>query len=124
MRLFLLFLAVFLTSCSPLSAHIPEKMTILEMESFEEKKQGKAYVITDKEDIRKFQSGIWGARKESGAVDLDEPDLSFTLNKESYFLWLDSGIIMNQANTHTLYILKERDHENIKRIIVERNDRL
>ncbi|MYL72361.1 hypothetical protein GLW00_16060 [Halobacillus litoralis] len=30
------------------------------MESFEEKKQGEAIVIADKEDIRKFQVGVWG----------------------------------------------------------------
>ncbi|WP_394217716.1 hypothetical protein [Halobacillus trueperi] len=95
MRSFFLFLAVFLTSCSPLSTRIPEKITVHEMESFDEKIQWEAIVITDKENIRKFQAGIWGAGKESGIVDLDDPELAFTLGKESYFLWLDSGIIMN-----------------------------
>lgn len=122
-RSYILILAAFLTSCSPLSARMPAKMVIHEMESFEQVKQGESFAITDKEDIRKFQAGIWGAGKESGAVDLDDPDLSFRLNKESYFLWLDSGIIMNHTNTHTLYTLKERDYKNIKKVIVEREDK-
>ncbi|MYL48125.1 hypothetical protein GLV98_01450 [Halobacillus litoralis] len=122
MRSFFLFLAVFLTSCSPLSARIPEKITVHEMESFDENIQAESIVIKDKEDIRKFQAGIWGAGKESGAVDLDDPELAFTLGKESYFLWLESGIIMNQKNTHTVYMLTERDYKNIKRIILERNE--
>ncbi|GEN52251.1 hypothetical protein [Halobacillus faecis] len=123
MRSFFLFLAVFLASCSPLSARMPGEVTIHEMESFEEEKQGEAFVISDKVDIRKFQAGIWGTGKETGAVDLPHPEFSFTLGKESYFLWLESGFIMNRKNTHILYRLKERDRGNLKRVIVERKGR-
>ncbi|MBN9653499.1 hypothetical protein J0K78_04395 [Halobacillus sp. GSS1] len=54
------------------------------MESFEEKKQSEAIVIVDKEDIRKFQAGIWGADGESLTSDIRDPKYSFMLGKKSY----------------------------------------
>ncbi|MGD6843395.1 hypothetical protein ACQCVH_12850 [Bacillus infantis] len=88
----------------------PEKVKTVEvykMTSFSSVKEDSKITFSSQRSVKAFRSAFKKARKQSGAVDMVDPDYKVILGEESYFLWLDKnhGTIMNLEDTNTIYTL-------------------
>ncbi|WP_100404350.1 hypothetical protein [Bacillus solitudinis] len=92
-----------------------EKVMIYEMESFSEVKEDSAFELSTSKEIKAFQEAFSSAVKQSGIVNMVDPQYKVELGKEIYFLWLNegSGTIMNTKDTHTIYTLSPESAKQI-----------
>lgn len=58
-------------------------------------------------EIAIFNTAVSDSTKEPGIVNMANPQYQFSLDEESYFLWItvDNGTIMSTTDTHTIYSL-------------------
>ncbi|WP_026691321.1 hypothetical protein [Alteribacter aurantiacus] len=84
-----------------------DEVTLYEMNSFSEINDDFTVVITDEEDIEIFKKAVNGAKKQSGNVDMVDPDYKMEMGDDSYFLWTspENGTVSNTKDTHTIYQL-------------------
>lgn len=63
--------------------------------------------LKEANEIAIFNKAVNEAIKEPGIVNMANPHYQFTIDGESYFLWIDatSGTIMNKKDTNTIYSL-------------------
>lgn len=63
--------------------------------------------LKEKEEIDIFERAISNSKKEPGIVNMMSPQYQFSIDEDSYFLWItkESGTIMNTKDTHTIYTL-------------------
>lgn len=120
MKKLALFFIVFLVSCSSRALENIDSVAFHEMESFSEVKEESVFIITEEEEIRRIQLAVQRAKQEPGIMDMMDPPYAFDLGEASYFLWPESGTIMDQADTHTIYTLRENDHENVIQTLEEK----
>ncbi|MEK4485704.1 hypothetical protein MHH81_08875 [Psychrobacillus sp. FSL H8-0484] len=71
--------------------------------------------LKETEEIEIFTKAVSDSKKESGIVNMTNPQYQFSIGEESYFLWIteDSGTIMNTKDTHTIYVLSSNSVEEI-----------
>ncbi|WNF38774.1 hypothetical protein RJD24_10270 [Bacillaceae bacterium IKA-2] len=100
-------LLIMLVACSPKSI---DKVIIYEMENFSVVKEETAIGLTTKKEIEVFQNAFSSAVKQSGVVDMVDPNFKVDLGEETYFLWISegSGTVMNTKDTHTIYSLSKK----------------
>ncbi|WP_078427473.1 hypothetical protein [Alkalihalobacterium alkalinitrilicum] len=110
---------IIMTACS--SENI-EKITIYEMENFSAVKEETATDFNMKEEIEVFQKAFNSAVKQSGIVNMADPNYKVNLGEKSYFIWISegSGTIMNTKDTHTIYSLTNKSAEEVYELIVNR----
>ena len=62
-----------------------------------------------------FERAVKEAIKEPGIVNMTTPQFQFTIDEESYFLWIskESGTIMNTNDTHTIYKISSSSFKEI-----------
>lgn len=81
-------------------------------------------VATSKTDVLKlkepgeieiFTEAVNNSKQEPGIVNMSDPQYTFKLGEESYYLWIDkeSGTIMNTKDTHTIYTLPSSSIEKV-----------
>lgn len=63
--------------------------------------------LKDSDGIGIFTEAVNNANQWFGEVDMESPHYLFTLDEESYYLWIDteSGTIMNTKDTGTIFSL-------------------
>lgn len=85
------------------------------MENFSEVIGDSLVTFTDKKEIQQFKEAFSSAKKQSGIVDMADPQYKVELGGKSFFLWLspDHGTIMDVEETHTIYSLTGKSVENV-----------
>ena len=75
----------------------------------------------DTEEINIFKKAVSDSKKESGIVNMTNPQYQFSIGEESYFLWItkDSGTIMNRKDTHTIYSLSSSSVKEVYDFVTE-----
>ncbi|TQR17550.1 hypothetical protein [Psychrobacillus vulpis] len=70
-------------------------------------------IETEEKDI--FTKAVSHSKKEPGIVNMTNPQYQFSIDDESYFLWITevSGTIMNTKDTHTIYSLSSSSVKEI-----------
>ena len=67
------------------------------------------------EEIELFKEALSDSKKELGIVNMTNPQFQFSLDEESFFLWVteESGAIMNIKDTHEIYTLSSSSAKEI-----------
>jgi hypothetical protein len=96
-----------------------KKVEVYKMASFSSVKEESKITFSDQRTVKAFRSAFKKARKQSGAVDMVDPDYKVILGEESYFLWIDKnhGTIMNLEDTNTIYTLSRWSAVRIGRLL-------
>ena len=91
------------------------------MESFSVVKDDSLVEITDTEIINSFKKAFNAAKKQSGVVNMADPEYKVELGKETYYLWIseESGTIMNTKDTHSIYSLDRNSAKKINGAIMK-----
>ncbi|WP_456274717.1 hypothetical protein [Bacillus sp. AK031] len=91
-----------------------EKVTIYFMDNQLEKR-----IIKDTETIEMINDAIHNAEKQSGIVDMADPEYKISLGNDTYFLWMseNSGTIMNSEDTHSIYTLSENSINQVNELL-------
>lgn len=121
-KLTLLFiLAVSTLSLLACSATTIEKVDVYEMESFSAVKEDSLTSYTDPEVVRVFVNAFKEAKKESGVVDMPDPEYKVEFGGKSYYLWIreEQGTIMHTTETHTIYSLSQSSAKRIYELLNE-----
>lgn len=97
----------------------PNKVTVIEMESFLKEKQDTKMTFTEQSISNDFTKAIKEAQKRDGIADVTDPDYKIKLGADSYFLWLseESGMIMFTNDTYTLYKLTDESTAKLNEIM-------
>jgi len=97
----------------------PNKVIVVEMESFLKEKQDTKMTFTEQSIIKDFTKAIKEAQKRDGIADVADPDYKIKLGADSYFLWLseESGMIMFTNDTYTLYKLTDESTAKLNEIM-------
>lgn len=92
-----------------------DKIVLYQMESFGQVKENTNYEITDKQTIKLFATAISRANKVSGIADVADPNFKVVFGEKEFYLWVsaDHGSVMDEADTHTLYTLEQKDAEQL-----------
>jgi len=108
-----LLIVLFLLGCTP------NKVTIVEMESFWKAKQDTKKTFTEQSIINDFTKAIKEAQKRDGIADVADPEYKIKLGADSYFLWLseDSGMIMFTNDKDTRYKLTDESTAKLNEIM-------
>ncbi|SDY93450.1 hypothetical protein SAMN05421736_104243 [Evansella caseinilytica] len=71
--------------------------------------------LKEPEEIDIFTKAVSESNKESGIVNMTNPQYQFSIGEETYFLWIteESGTIMNTKDTHTIYSLSSNSVKEI-----------
>ncbi|MGM0846475.1 MAG: hypothetical protein ACQEUT_15980 [Bacillota bacterium] len=113
--LFFVLLSVALIGCQP-QAELErlEKITIYKMEEASLK-----LVFQEPDTIEMITEAINKAEKQSGIVNMADPQFKIVLGKEKYFLWISekSGTIMNAEDTHTIYSLPQHSIKQVNELL-------
>ncbi|OUM92360.1 MAG: hypothetical protein C6W57_13095 [Caldibacillus debilis] len=83
-----------------------------EMISFSKAKENALKTITDPEEIEQIEKTFHNAKKQSGIVDVTDPQYKVDLENESYYLWFNkdgTAVIMNTKDTHTIFKIDSAD---------------
>lgn len=107
-----------LGSCSKETKQVSE-VNVYEMESSSEVKEDSLITFTEEKVIKQFEKAFSSAKKQSGIVDVADPEYKVELDGKSYFLWLrqDGGTIMNVEDTNTVYSLQEKHAKSINDLL-------
>ncbi|MCM3712405.1 hypothetical protein [Sporosarcina luteola] len=67
------------------------------------------------EEVKIFAKAVSDSKKETGIVNMTNPQYKFSIGEESYSLWIteDSGTIMNTKDTHTVYTLSSNSVQEV-----------
>lgn len=119
--LFLSFLlVVFVASLGGCSKGIKgiKEINVYEMESFSEVIEDSLVTLTDDKEIQQFKEAFSSAKKQSGIVDMADPQYKVELGGKSFFFWLspENGTIMDVEDTNTIYSLTDQSVGNINDI--------
>jgi len=102
-----------LTACSSSSSSDgPTEIRVHEMISFSKAKENALKTIADPEEIEQIEKTFHNAKKQSGIVDVTDPQYKVDLENESYFLWFNkdgTAVIMNTKDTHTIFKIDSAD---------------
>jgi len=102
-----------LTACSSSSSSDgPTEIRVHEMISFSKAKENALKTITDPEEIEQIEKTFHNAKKQSGIVDVTDPQYKVDLENESYYLWFNkdgTAVIMNMKDTHTIFKIDSAD---------------
>jgi len=102
-----------LTACSSSSSSDgPTEIRVHEMISFSKAKENALKTITDPEEIEQIEKTFHNAKKQSGIVDVTDPQYKVDLENESYYLWFNedgTAVIMNTKDTHTIFKIDSAD---------------
>lgn len=102
-----------LTACSSSSSSDgPKEIRVHEMISFSKAKENPLKTITDPEEIEQIEKTFHNAKKQSGIVDVTDPQYKVDLENESYYLWFNkdgTAVIMNTKDTHTIFKIDSAD---------------
>ncbi|MFE8696434.1 YobA family protein [Cytobacillus sp. FJAT-53684] len=95
------------------SIQIHEKSAIVKvykMKSFSEVIEDSLITFADPKVVKSFSTSFKNAKKESGIVNIVDPDYTVELKNESYFLWISAehGTIMYKNDTHHIYTLSKK----------------
>lgn len=112
-------MALFLCACFSLAACSsssssdgPTEIRVHEMISFSKAKENALKTIADPEEIEQIEKTFHNAKKQSGIVDVTDPQYKVDLENESYFLWFNkdgTAVIMNTKDTHTIFKIDSAD---------------
>ncbi len=71
--------------------------------------------LLHKEDVDIFKNAVKNSKKEPGIVNMVSPEFHFSIDEESYFLWItkETGTIMNTKDTHTIYTLTKNSVKDV-----------
>lgn len=114
-----LFAAFILSACqnSLISAEQRDanELVLYQMERFGEVKENTRAEVADKQMMEMFADAISRADKLQGVVDVVDPDFQLEFGGKTFYLWVgkDHGSVMDEADTHTLYALEEKDAEQL-----------
>ncbi|TXC92700.1 hypothetical protein FS935_00370 [Metabacillus litoralis] len=91
-----------------------EKITIDSMFSISE-----TLVIEDEKTIEMIKEAVEKAEKQSGIVNMADPEFKIALGEETYFLWIseNSGRVMTTEDTHTIYSLSENSVKQVNELL-------
>lgn len=108
-----LLFVLFLLGCTP------NKVTVVEMESFSKEKQDTKMTFTEQSTIDDFTKAINEAQKRDGIADVAAPDYKIKVGTDAYFLWLseDSGMIMYTNDKDTRYKLTDESTAKLNEIM-------
>ncbi|MFP3355753.1 hypothetical protein R0K17_00215 [Planococcus sp. SIMBA_143] len=100
-----------------------DKIVLYQMESFGQVKESTNYEITDKQTIKLFATAISRANKVSGIADVADPNFKVEFGEKEFYLWVsaDHGSVMDEADTHTLYTLEQKDAEQLYSFLSSEN---
>ncbi len=100
-----------------------DKIVLYQMESFGQVKENTNYEITDKQTIKLFATAISRANKVSGVADVVDPNFKVVFGEKEFYLWVsaDHGSVMDEADTHTLYTLEQKDAEELYSFLSSEN---
>ncbi|WP_456276314.1 hypothetical protein [Bacillus sp. AK128] len=76
-------------------------------------------VFEDTETIEMIKEAVVQAEKQSGVVNMADPEYKVAIGDETFFLWIDgkSGTIMNIEDSHTIYNLSELSAQQMNEMI-------
>ena len=108
-----------LLSVAGCSSGSDEKVTLYEMESFFQTKQGSAIVITDRSIVELFRRTHDEAIKNFGVSDMLPPHYKVELQGLTYLLWLyeEAGVLQNIDNRHTTYSIRKTAIPQLNEVI-------
>lgn len=100
-----------------------DKIVLYKMESFGQVEENTRYEITDKQTIELFATAISRANKVSGIADVTDPNFKVEFGEKEFYLWVsaDHGSVMDEADTHTLYTLEQKDAEQLYSFLSSEN---
>ena len=100
-----------------------DKIVLYQMESFGQVKENTNYEITDKQTIKLFVTAISRANKVSGIADVADPNFKVEFGEKEFYLWVSAGhgSVMDEADTHTLYTLEQKDAEQLYSFLSSEN---
>lgn len=100
-----------------------DKIVLYKMESFGRVKENTRYEITDKQTIELFATAISRANKVSGIADVTDPNFKVEFGEKEFYLWVSAGhgSVMDEADTHTLYTLEQKDAEQLYSFLSSEN---
>lgn len=92
-----------------------KEVKVYGMESFSEVTEDSLVTYTDKKVTQQFKKAVSSAKKQSGIVDMEDPQYKVELGGESFFLWLNEehGTIMDVEDTNSIHSLTDESVENI-----------
>ena len=96
-----------------------EKVDVYEMESFSVIKKDSLTSYINSEVVSHLVTAFKKAKKESGIVDMVDPDYKVEIGEESYYLWIskEQGTIMNLDDTNTIYTLSKSSAHPIYKLL-------
>ncbi|RLJ90702.1 hypothetical protein [Planococcus citreus] len=100
-----------------------DKIVLYQMESFGQVKENTNYEITDKQTIKLFATAISRANKVSGIADVVDPNFKVEFGEKEFYMWVSAnhGSVMDEADTHTLYTLEQKDAEQLYSFLSSEN---
>lgn len=75
--------------------------------------------LKETNEIAIFSKAVSDSTKEPGIANMANPQYTFSLEEESYFLWItkESGTIMNTKDTHTIYSLSTSSVQEVNEFV-------
>lgn len=97
-----------------LSTESLERITIDSM-----KGNSDTVIIEERESIENVKKALASAERQSGIVNMADPEFKIVIEEKTYFLWIDdkSGTIMDTEDTHTIYSLSEYSVKQINELL-------
>lgn len=93
------------------------------MKSFGQVIDNSQLEVTDEQTIELFAEAIAHADKVSGVADVVDPDFKVEFGEKEVYLWVeeDHGSVMDEADTHTIYTMKERHAKQLYSFLSSEN---
>ncbi|MFJ7934541.1 hypothetical protein [Sporosarcina sp. NPDC096371] len=75
--------------------------------------------LKETNEIAIFNKAVSDSTQEPGIANMENPQYSFSVGEESYFLWIteDDGTIMNTKDTHTIYLLSTSSTHEVNEFV-------
>lgn len=107
-----------LSGCSQGIKSVKE-VKVYEAISYDEINENSLVTFTNPKETKQFNKAFGKAKKQSGIVDMADPQYQVTLGGKSFYLWLnaDHGTIMDIEDTHTIYRLTDQSVEHINNLL-------
>ncbi|PYF08331.1 hypothetical protein [Ureibacillus chungkukjangi] len=113
--IFLSLIGMVWAGCSHEERAAEETVSKLDIAIIPKENHGTINLELNKEEVVIFERAVKDSIKESGIVNMANPEFQFSIANESYFLWISdkAGTIMNTKDTHTIYTLSSSSIEGI-----------
>lgn len=75
--------------------------------------------LNGEEELNIFKKAVSDSRKDSGIVNIVNPQYQFSIGGDTYFLWIseNSGVIMNTKDTHSISLLSSSSIKEVYELI-------